>query len=98
MIKFIKYTGKYPCLCLGTLVLEVDGKTYKFGHTEEYSSFWSSGGNCGFYDHINWETYINKGPWEIDQENLPEELKEYSKEISNLINDNVEFGCCGGCL
>lgn len=24
-INFISYDGKWPCLCLGTLVLEIDG-------------------------------------------------------------------------
>ena len=31
-VKFISYTGEYPNLCSGVLTLEIDGKTYKFGH------------------------------------------------------------------
>lgn len=31
-VKFISYTGEYPCLCHGVLTLEIDGKQYKFGH------------------------------------------------------------------
>ena len=31
-VKFISYTGEYPCLCHGVLTLEIDGKEYKFGH------------------------------------------------------------------
>lgn len=31
-VKFISYTGEWPCLCMGVLTLEIDGKEYKFGH------------------------------------------------------------------
>ena len=31
MIEFVEYTGKYPNLCRGVLVLTVDGKEYIFG-------------------------------------------------------------------
>lgn len=30
-IEFVEYTGKYPCLCSGILVLNIDGKEYVFG-------------------------------------------------------------------
>ena len=39
MIKFISYTGKYPCLCLGVLTVEINGKKYKFGHDFEHYQF-----------------------------------------------------------
>lgn len=97
-IKFIEYTGKYPCLCIGVLTLEVNGKIYKFGYSQEYPSFWSSGGSCGFKDRINWESYINHGEWEINVDDLPDELRKYALEIDRVFNENVEQGCCGGCL
>lgn len=31
-VKFISYTGKYPCLCSGILTLEIDGKKVRFGY------------------------------------------------------------------
>lgn len=31
-VKFISYDGKFPNLCSGVLILEIDGKEYKFGH------------------------------------------------------------------
>jgi hypothetical protein len=34
----------------------------------------------------------------IDMENLPKELKKYYKEIVKIIEDNIDFACCGGCL
>lgn len=30
-VKFISYSGKYPSLCCGELILEIDGKEYSFG-------------------------------------------------------------------
>ena len=31
-VRFIEYTGKYPTLCMGVLILEIDGKRYHFGY------------------------------------------------------------------
>lgn len=91
-VKFIDYTGKYPCLCSGDLTLEINGKTYKFGYGQEYPKFWFSGGSCNFREGVS------KGEWEINVDDLPEELKKYSLEIDRVFNENVEQGCCGGCL
>ena len=30
-VKFISYTGKWPCLCVGTLTVEINGKEYLDG-------------------------------------------------------------------
>ncbi len=32
MVEFVSYDGKYPCLCMGTLAIKVDGKEYRFNH------------------------------------------------------------------
>ena len=29
---------------------------------------------------------------------VPNKYKEYSEEINDCMNDNVPWGCCGGCL
>ena len=97
-VEFIDYTGRYPNLCSGVLTLEIDGKIYKFGYEEKYGCFWRSGGGCGFKDQVNWEYYVNHGEWVINVEELPEELKKYALEIDKVFNENVEQGCCGGCL
>lgn len=36
-VKFISYDGRYPNLCNGVLILEIDGIKYKFGH--HYSNY-----------------------------------------------------------
>lgn len=100
-IKFVSYTGKYPCLCSGILTLNIDGKDTTFGylcgeHTD-YDRFWVSGGSCGFNDDFS-DPYVFGAPWEIREEYLPEFLKEHADELIDIFNENVEYGCCGGCL
>lgn len=107
-IKFISYTGKYPALCVGILTLKIDGKIYRFGHTGiniekyktdgNYNAFWRSGGEC-LINNIDddYEFDIERAPWEIDTESLPDELKPYADELINIFNTNVPYGCCGGC-
>lgn len=107
-VKFISYDGEYPNLCSGVLVLEIDGKEYKFGH--DYSSFradedpnnpnlerfWRSGGSVSFSD--NWDASIWDGEWEIDVDSLPEHFWGVADEIDEVINENIPWGCCGGCF
>lgn len=91
-VKFVSYKSSSYALCLGTLTLEVDGKIYTFGTKGERDRFWSSGG------YINSDYKISHGEWEINYNKLPEELRKYATEIDMLFNDNVEHGCCGGCI
>ena len=102
MIKFISYTGEYPCLCMGILTLEIDGDIIRFGNKYvdkdiNYRTFWSSGGSCGFIGDYE-DEYVDKGEWIINEEDLPPQYQKYSKEITKLFNENVLWGCCGGCL
>ena len=89
-IKFVSYDGKYPALCCGTLVLSVDGEERSFDSDER---FWESTGFC--YEGM---TVMDSRPWEIIPEDMPEDLRSYAKEIEDVFNQNVPFGCCGGCL
>ena len=100
-IEFVKYTGRYPNLCSGTLTLKINNKLITFGNEydrdakliTDYKSFWRTGGE------INWHTgYCNRSKWIIDKEDLPDCYKEYYKEFDKVFNDNVEHGCCGGCI
>ena len=100
-IKFVSYTGKYPCLCSGILTLNIDGKDTTFGYSygvkTDYDRFWDSGGSCGFTGDYS-DTVVIPGPWEIREECLPDFLKEHADELIDIFNENVEYGCCGGCL
>lgn len=87
MVEFVSYDGAYPCLCAGTLVIKVNGKEYSLQHC-------LISGGC-----INWKTEeVKKKQWEIDLEELPEELKEYASAIKETVNANIPYGCCGGCI
>ncbi len=110
-VRFISYTGGYPNLCSGVLTLEIDGKEYKFGHdhshyrngnhTDEdpnnpnFESFWRSGGCiAGGMEDL----YAVEGEWHIDADDLPEQFRDIADEIGEVFNNNVPWGCCGGCI
>ena len=106
MVEFVSYTGAYPNLCRGVLTLRIDNKEVRFGHDYSifeswktdgnYDAFWVTGGSCGFY--ANGEDYIDHDEWQLIESNLPEKYEPYSEELINVFNDNVRWGCCGGCL
>lgn len=92
LVKFVSYTGSYPNLCSGKLTLEIEGETVSFGYGDGLlPPFWTSGGGL---DH-HWEAYC--GEWEIDVSRLPENYRKYASSIDRVFNENVEYGCCGGC-
>jgi len=112
-IKFISYSGKYPNLCRGQLIVEIDGEVVKFGHDTfnyeykngmnepatdgAYQSFWESGGSCYFTNNYA-QSHVEGGSWIIDESELPEKYRKYSAVLDELFNYNVPSGCCGGCL
>lgn len=84
-IEFVSYDGKYPNLCSGTLTLKADNKFYRLKYALR------SGGGLG-------EGYVPYfGAWDVDIDALPDELKDYHNDIVKCVNENVEYGCCGGC-
>ena len=101
-VKFISYTGEYPCLCSGILTLEIDGIEYTFGNSllnkekYDFKRFWSSGGDVTADEDWNFE--VGTGEWIIDVKDIPEQFRKYAEEIDKVFNENVEYGCCGGCI
>lgn len=88
-IKFVSYDGKWPNLCRGSLTLGVDGAEMTA------NCKLVSGGKAGFDKHRR--PHISSGAWEI----LFEDdffTKEEQEHIVHLVNRNVKWGCCGGCL
>lgn len=92
-VKFVFYTGEYPCLCRGNLTVEIDGKIVNCPNVSMVS-----GGSYGF-DDDGWE-YTRQGPWGAIF-GLPAWIEKDDalvEAIRDVVNANVEQGCCGGCL
>lgn len=92
-IEFISYDGKYPCLCFGVLKIKFNGKPY------ELVNVLSSSGECYIDDGGN--EIVTKGKWHVNEylfELYYPELVPFKEEIEKVVNENVEKGCCGGCL
>lgn len=87
MVEFISYSGRYPNLCRGTLILRINGKIVKWKNCLE------SGGYVWFSE--DWEDHIEYGPWSV---NVPSEYLLYKEEIEKMVNENIPEGCCGGCI
>ena len=98
-IKFINYTGEYPSLCCGVLTLQINGTNYTFGagvnddgSKPDFSGFWHSGGGLTH----DFDRYT--GEWSVNLNELPNQFRKYAFEINKVFNENVEHGCCGGCI
>lgn len=89
MVEFVSYDGKWPCLCYGTLIIKVNGKTYSFQEAM------ISGGRI--MRNEEWDMWAEQDDWEINLEEHPE-LEQYKEEITRVVNENVPQGCCGGCI
>lgn len=83
MVKFISYDGCYPALCRGTLTIEVNGIRH------ELKDCLYNAGSISYTD--DWDEV----EWSVS---VPDELKEFKQSITDAVNDNVEHGCCGGCI
>ena len=88
MVEFVSYDGRYPNLCSGTLVLRINGEERVFPEYCMHS------GGCACFDE-EWNDYVVQGEWSVD---VPDDLLQYKKEIEECVNENVPFGCCGGCI
>ena len=94
MIRFVSYDGKYPCLCNGNLVLEIDGEIVDFPNCL------MSGGSVWFDE--NWMEHVEVGRWGIDRVSVSQKFgSKYDDriaEILEVVNENIPWGCCGGCV
>jgi len=85
-IKFHSYNGEYPSLCKGTVKLLVEDEI------REYDCLLISRG------YVTAEGELVYMPWEIDEEELEEDIRRHASYIRDLVNKNIPWGCCGGCL
>lgn len=94
-IKFVSYNGRYPTLCSGWLTLNVDGEPWK-AHVDLFS-----GGKAYLDSHGN--EVVEQGPWDLSRYQYDAFVKlgftdAEIEEVIRLVNENVERGCCGGCI
>lgn len=94
-IEFVSYDGKWPALCCGILILMIDDKKCIF------ENILSSSGSVLFSSDYKDEHFekarIETGPWKIHE--YPEDFTEEDKKnMLKVVNDNVAYGCCGGCI
>lgn len=88
----ISYDGKYPCLCMGHLVVWVNGTKWDFG-----TSALKSGGSIQRDD--DWDMWAESGEWDIYEDGWPKGFPEIYKEpVLEKINEEIPHGCCGGCI
>lgn len=92
-VEFVSYNGEYPNLCSGLLVVKIDGVEVKFGGSD-HTGFWCSGG-CIKGDN-NCNMWAERGEWELGH--IEDEFKDVAEELIRVFNENVEHGCCGGCI
>ena len=105
-IEFVDYDGHYPNLCRGVLILRIDDKIYSFGGchridrdflSRQFYSFWDTGGGAWIDD--NGDEHIEEGKWVLSEDaKLPDFLKGHEQELIDIMNNNVPYGCCGGCI
>lgn len=86
----IRYDGRFPNLCRGNLVVVIDGKVW------EFPPYCLCSGGSVWFDK-DWTDHVEDGPWSIDEwpEGFPEEDKE---AVVERINEEIPWGCCGGCV
>lgn len=113
-LEFVEYTGRYPHLCSGRLFVRIDDKLVSFGNyclgekgktsdegVPNYPKFWGSGGHIWVDDegHMGGvDAPWRLESWRLDEPNVPKAIRALLPELIELFNDNVEPGCCGGCI
>lgn len=96
VIRLKEYVEDFSCDEAEDFDSSVEEKHVEF---KEYylNGILESGGTCGFRNDYA-EEYCYQGEWDVNEYNLPDELKPFKEEIKKVVNENVPLGCCGGCL
>jgi len=94
-VEFISYDGKYPCLCMGTLLVKIDGQQYAFGLENDafsktnikdeykYPIFWGSSGGIAHSEDYS-DMWAIGGDWVLDFDEEEEISEDYPEEIRDI--------------
>lgn len=64
-----------------------------------FDAFWKSGGSIESKDNTYRHIYANEGPWELSSySKFPDWITKILPQLLEVFNENVEYGCCGGCI
>lgn len=87
-LEFVSYDGKWPSLCWGTLRFKLGAKLYVW-EDALHSSGRVERRVSGDYTTIS-------GLWSVK---FPGDFPEFLRPaVTEMVNENVEHGCCGGCI
>lgn len=91
----INYDGCYPNLCSGILTVTTSDND---GNEKEWifpNFCMKSGGSVSFNDEM--DELVDCGEWSISEfpDGFPEDLEQ---DVEKMVNQEVECGCCGGCV
>lgn len=87
----LKYSYSKYALCCGDIEVHIIPLKKTFTDI-----FLSSGGQIVSEDNEWCSMYAETGPWDVI---LPDDFPgEYSEELKELINTEIPWGCCGGCI
>ena len=88
-VVFISYDGKFPNLCSGTLRFKIGEHEFAWKYCLE------SGGRAPLDDETEY------GEWAVSFKKIPGLVggipKKIRQKIVEMVNDNIGYGCCGGC-
>lgn len=73
-------------LCSSTVIIAVDDETFPI--------LLSSGGAVWFDE--DWDEHVSCGPWGVNR--IPPKFKHLKKDIEDVVNREIPWGCCGGCV
>lgn len=100
-IEFVSYDGTFPCLCMGTLKVKIDGKKVIFSDSAEYCEcdgdeliykencypqFWETGGAVKCNDY--WDMWTVKGDWKVFLTEA--ERKCFTPELIDMLDDLIK--------
>lgn len=86
VIEFVSYDFPSYCWCCGSVIVRIDG-------VEVQSEGLSSGGSVWFDE--DWNENVEEGDWDVF---MPEPYSYLNEEVSEIVNQHVPQGCCGGCV